>query len=71
MVLYRLQARIQLSNLGTLLLFIGLVDLDGLEFVDLDRLIGKVFFRTIVEALIVGSAGIGRAVMLGAAYTQK
>jgi hypothetical protein len=66
-----LQARTQLSNLGTLLLFIGFVGFDSLEFVHLDRPIGKVFFRTIVKALIVGSAGIGRAVMLGAPYTQK
>lgn len=62
----------QLPNLGlVLLLFVGFVDFKGLEFVDLDGLISQVLFSTIAETLIVGHAGVRRAVMLGAANAHK
>ncbi len=50
-------------------LLVVLVDFESLEFVDLDGLVGQVLFRCIVEISVVTRAGIGRAVLAGAANT--
>ena len=62
----------QLSDLGLAFgLLLSFVGLGGLELVDLNRLIAHFLCGGIGKALVVGHAGIGRAIMLGAACADN